>query len=178
MLLRRWHRWFALPAALFLMLIAATGMILQIEVLWTANMMAKKRAELAAQAEALPDDQAIGTMMGRVLSAARREPGFSVSTVSLAFSQGRVVGTAANGVGPEAKRIEINALTGERIAPRPDPMALHFLIQDIHAGYRFGWLGRLISFLCGLSLLVLTITGLQIWYDIYLRRKDRKLFWK
>lgn len=178
MLLRRWHRWFALPAGLFLLVISATGVLLHIEVLWTANILAGKRAELAAQSAPLPDGQAIGAMMERVLNEAKREPEFSATTISLTFSKGRVVGAAANGIGPDAKRIEIDALTGDRIAPGPDPMALHFLIQDIHAGYRFGWLGRLISIFCGLSVLVLAITGLQIWLDLRRRRKDRALFWK
>lgn len=179
MLLRRWHRWVALPAALFLMFIASTGLILHVESVWTANVMAQRAAAVRGSTTPLPDDRAIAEMVRRVLDEAKREPGLTTTSISLSFINGRVVGAASDGIGPTSKRIEIDALTGERIVnDGVDPNVVHLFIQDIHAGYKFGWLGRMISILSGLSLLTLAITGLQVWYDAYRRRKTRTLFWK
>lgn len=178
MLWRRWHRWVALPAALFLMFVSTTGLLLHLEVSRTAAMGAAGAPPPGLPATNLPNGHAVAAMMERVIDEAKQEPDFTVVSVSLSLTPGLVVATAADGIGPEARRIEIDASTGERIVARPDPMERHFFLQDIHAGYRFGWIGRLVSILCGISLLVLAVTGLQIWYDVFRRRKKRNLFWK
>lgn len=178
MLWRRWHRWIALPAAMFLLFVSTTGLLLHLEVARTASLAATGNQPPGLPVADLPDGPTVEAMMVRVFNEARREPNFTVASVSLTFTPGVVIGSAADGIGPDARRIEIDASTGERIAERADPMELHFFLQDIHAGYRFGWWGRMVSILCGLSLLVLAISGLQIWYDSYRRRKNRALFWK
>lgn len=175
MLLRRWHRWVALPAALFLIFICVTGLTLH----WELARNPTPPPGGASPAMPLPDKATVGAMVARVMDEARREPGLDVSTVSLTFAPGgRVIGTASAGPSPLAKRVEIDALTGARFPQKPDPFAFRFLLLNLHSGLLFGWFGATVSILCGLSLLILSVTGLQIWFDAYRRRKNRKLFWK
>jgi uncharacterized iron-regulated membrane protein len=115
--LRRWHRWAAIPAGLFLCFIALTGVLLHADMIRLGN----------------------------------APPGHE----------------SRPGGPPDAPHVRINAATGAVIAePPPPPADFHYILQDLHAGYFFGWTGRFISILTGLSVLILAVTGLQLWWKM------------
>jgi uncharacterized iron-regulated membrane protein len=109
-MLRRWHRWAAIPAGLFLFFIALTGVALHVDMILSGH----------------------------------APPGSAAPSTAVPAT-----------------------------AQKAD---YHFILQDLHAGYYFGWTGRITSILAGLSLLVLAVTGLQIWWRMR-RTGQRNLYW-
>ena len=179
---RAFHRWAGTFAALFLAFLALTGVALQLD-LWIGGRPPPGSEERAPAPPpiALPDDATLSAMLTTATRAMReRHPQAQARSIQLdlgAKPRAIVIG----GVGPEAPRVTIDLLTG-RDVPQPKRSAnFHNLLQDLHAGYRFGLVGRLISVAVGVALLVLSITGLTVYLDMFRRRRKagkREVFWR
>lgn len=182
MKMRNWHRWFGAPAALFFFWLAVTGIALQFD-LWIRGQPApgaEARANLPAPP--LPDDAAIAALATTAAKGYREvRPGSGAQSLTITFGE-KPRAVFATKDGPEAPRVQIDPLSGAKVTPpKPRFTNYHNFLQDLHAGYAFGTVGRVISVLLGLSLLVLSVTGFKVYLDLYLRR--RKLgkpgpFWK
>jgi hypothetical protein len=62
----------------------------------------------------------------------------------------------------------------------PPPGDLHLFLLQLHRGDLFGPVGTWVSILCGVALVVLSVTGLWVYVDLLRRRLkgDRRgLFW-
>lgn len=176
--MRRWHRWVALPAGLFLLFIAVTGVLLHLDMIRLGQKPPGHDEAGPAATAPIPSDAELAVMIARLAVAARNETSIKVRVLQVDLSGRDVVLTAGAGGPPGSPQIKLDATTGRRIVEPPPPTDFHFILQDLHAGYFFGWTGRIISVLCGMALIVLAISGLQIWWDLRRRRKKGGFFWK
>lgn len=178
MTMRRWHRWVALPAGLFLFFVAFTGVLLHLDMMRLGQNPPGHEPRRVVPPRPIPTDAELAKMIGWLAEAARNDHSHAVQSLQIDLSGPRIVLLAGAGGPPGTAQIKIDAHTGQRIVDPPPPADFHFVLQDLHAGYFFGWPGRIVSVLCGLSLLVLALTGLQMWWDMRRRRRKPALFWK
>jgi hypothetical protein len=183
--MRNFHRWVALPAAIFLFFIAATGVLLHIDMIRLGHAPPghePKPAGPAAREAPMPTDAELSEMVARVVGAARNaNPALSIKNIQLDLSGPEVTAILGAGGAPGSPQIKINAITGAVIIEPPPPADFHYTLQDLHAGYFFGWAGRIISLVSGLSILVITFTGFQLWWAMYKRRRaagKKGFFWR
>lgn len=172
---RRWHQRLAIAAGVFLFLISLTGVLLHLDMIRVGQHPPGHGGEGGGPpppAPNIPDDAALAVMVQKLAAAARAEPGIPVKSLAIELAGPRVVLVAGAGGPPGSPQIKLDAATGERIVEPPPPMDFHYILQDLHAGYYFGWTGRILSMLCGLAMLVLSVTGLQMWWK--LRRPHRR----
>jgi uncharacterized iron-regulated membrane protein len=169
--MRSLHRWIAPLAALFLIIIAATGVYMQGETLWRAYHPARR-----AEAQSLPAGE-ISNWFDLALTAARRarpESGIAMVSVSMDGSQPRadVVWTQS-----DVPELSIDPRTGSQFQSSSTGAAdqslsrrLGRLILELHRGDLLGLPGRWLGFACGIALVLLGVTGLIVYLKIYLRR--------
>lgn len=176
MLMRRWHRWAAIPAAVFLLLIAGTGVLLHLDMMRVGLPPAGSEQEPPPEVQ-IPSNEELAAMIAQLADAARAQDEVAVTSFQINLSGPRPTLVAGAGGPPGSAQVKIDAATGERIIDPPPPADYHYILQDLHAGYYFGWTGRILSILCGLALIILCVTGLQVWW--YMRTRGRKgLYWK
>lgn len=175
MALRKWHRWIALPAALFLLFIAATGILLHADMMWHGNGPPGSEPMPEPTLQPIPSDTDLAAMIAMAADAARRNPEVTAAKLQVNLAGDRI--TVGVGDGSPFGGIMLDAATGEAIAPPAPPADYHYVLQDLHAGYFAGWTGRIVSILAGLCLIVLAVTGLQLWWSMKRRGKKRGLFW-
>lgn len=146
--MRYWHRWAAIPAGLLLFFIALTGVLLHFDMIRVGHAPPGHEPPDSRPVRPLPSNAELGTIIGR--------------------AGGDMPGTAS---------LAIDGETGAVLHEAAPPADYHFLLKDLHAGYMWGWTGRVISILTGIALLVLSATGLKLWWDM--RRRGRKgIYWK
>lgn len=183
--MRKWHRWISTVAALFLLFVASTGVLLHLDMMVRGSTPPGGEPPLppGATVTAL-DGNALGQIVTRaVATAAATRPDLEVHRIEVSLLKGKPVVTIGrmSADGSAAAGIKVDGTTGQ-IIPPPPPKAksYHYVLQDLHAGYFLGWTGRIISVLLGLSLITLAVTGLKLWLDMYSRRRQagrKGLFW-
>ena len=180
MKMRAFHRWFGLVSAVLLTFIALTGLALQVDLIVTGNPVPGSEHVADPAPVALPAARAIGDLTARAIDAARlARPALSINHVELSFTpQGprALVGLP----GPFADHVMSDPVTGRVLPEHRMTPGWHGWLQDLHAGYRFGIVGRLLSAAMAIALLVLSVTGLVVYVDLYRRRwraGRRALFW-
>lgn len=178
MTLRRWHRWIAFPSAIFLWFIAGTGTLLHLDMMRLGQYPPGSGLDKSMPVRPIPSDAELAAMISRLADAARKDSQLKTQSLQINLTGPRVTLVAGAGGPPGSPQIKLDALTGQRIVDPPPPADFHYILQDLHAGYFLGWVGRILSVLCGLSLFVLSATGLQLWWDMRRRRRRGDLFWK
>ena len=174
------HRWASLPIAIIMLLVALTGIWLQVYEFGDDEGRGE-RGGAPAQAAAMPSPEEIGPMVTSALVAGRAaKPDFTpVSvTVTLAGGQPKV---ALNGPGfRQAARIDYDPATGDATYTPPPPASIHGLIIGLHTGKVGGILGLILVMASGIVLVVLSVTGLLVYIDMWKRRNKAGktgLFW-
>ncbi len=181
--MRSYHRWVGVPAAIFFLFIAFTGIGLQLD-LWIQGKAppGTEAREARPKSPPLPDDEALRAMVTRAADGFRqRHANEPVHMVEFSFDSQKPVASFRSGSGSHIVPIRIDLATGREIPPPEPRFNWHNFLQDLHAGYRFGIVGRIISVLAGLSLIILVITGLNVYLDLFRRRRKagkRNPFWK
>lgn len=175
------HRWFGLVSAILLMGIAITAIGLQVD-LWITNTPPPGQAVQNERAmKAVPTGAELSAIVEKTAATYRAEnPDTKISTITINFggpNPNVVFGNTRNKEVP----VRINGATGAVIPPPPAKFDWHYFLQDVHAGYIAGLPGRIVSVLLALSLLLLSVTGLQVYLDMFFRRRKlgrKGLFWK
>ena len=113
-------------------------------------------------------------------SARRAVPSEAFSWLELRMDGNTPVGIVAV-AGSYARRLEFNALTGEAIGgPKIEspfamfgrgPPSAHDLVKGFHRGDVIGQVGAWISFLVGLSLFVMVMSGLSLYFSMLSKRQ-------
>lgn len=179
--LRRLHRWIGFPATLFLLWASFTGIWLAAsEFFGEEEALREKTRDLVSPVSLdTPDAEFAAALAKARAAAAAKLAGapldkliwqFKGETPTITFYTGKKEGG-------EDKKIVIGAKTFalERMEDTTDKP----LILRLHSGEAFGDGGLVIAMLWGLALLLLTLTG--IWIYFKMRRPGatglRRLFW-
>lgn len=179
--MRQYHRWVSLVAAVFLLVVSATGVILQVQKLTGSDADAAEHGDkdrAAALTTAMPSP-AYAALIVRTLDAARaRAPSSPVASVSLKGEGDDVQGVVTL-PGDPPRQLTIDARSGRVLTDeRRDPDSL---ILRIHSGAILGEPGVVMGILWGLALVILSITGGWVYLVMYRRRRKASgkggLFW-
>ena len=179
---RRWHRWIGLPAAIFLAWSAATGFVVAFQEFFGADeALREKLRTVTSPVTTSSMATAGGADLQRVLAAvAARAPNAPVDKVIVQFKgdpDPTVSVFTGKPSGGEDKQFVVNARTGALVSVE-DYADKPFLYR-LHSGEAFGDGGLVFAMGWALALVVMTLTGLVIWWRI--RRIGatgiRRLFW-
>src|SRR5512138_371609 len=178
---RKWHRWIGFPAALFLLWAATTGVLVAFTEFFgedealreaTRDMISPVSVSSASTAWSEPIARAFAT-------AATRANGAPVDKLEVQLKGPRPTVTMFTGKpqGGEDRKLVFDARTGlllseEAYADKP-------FLYRLHSGEAFGDGGLVVAMMWGLTLLVLTITGLLIYLKMWRPGQTgvRKVFW-
>lgn len=181
MMMRAYHRWFGLASALFMIVIAVTGIALHLDLWVTGEPPPGADLQRRGGPVTVPARSRVEAAVGEALDRAHAEtPDLEVRQVQILFTPDGMR-VSAGGAGPYAERIDYDptARTIRRVPAKS--VARRLFLQDIHAGYIAGQGGRVLSFLAGVSLLLLGVSGLYIYSDLYFRRRKagkKAPFWR
>jgi uncharacterized iron-regulated membrane protein len=178
---RRWHRWIAFPAALFLLFAAVTGVFTAMweffgeeEALREATRTMQSPVKTDSPAEAW--QQPLTRALARAASEARGAP---IDRIQIQFKgpQPTVDVFLGKAGGGEDRRLVFDANNGALL--RTDSYVDKPLIHRIHSGEAFGDGGLVFAMIWGTTLAFLTISGFIIY--LTMRRRNatglRKVFW-
>jgi uncharacterized iron-regulated membrane protein len=181
--MRKWHRWIATVAGLFVAFVSITGALMHIDMFISGVAPPGSEPVLpfsGAAAGAL-DPEALAAMTARAVSHAKTQrPDLKVSRIEIALKDGKTIVTLGGNL-PADPSLRLDGASGNPAPPLPPKVKnYHYALQDLHAGYFLGLPGRILSALLGLSLLVLSITGIKLYIDLLRRRRQagrKGLFW-
>ncbi len=175
--MRHYHRWLSFPLVILLFLVTATGLYLQVAELIEASGPERPRPTRSS----LPDPDRLAADLRIALArAAAAKPGFPAQKIELSYAGGKAVARLATSarIGPS---IEVDLQTGAtRHEARPQ-RSLRTLFMLWHSGKYFGAPGLVAILAAGLILMILTVTGLTVYLQMYRRRRQlgrTGLFWR
>jgi uncharacterized iron-regulated membrane protein len=178
---RKWHRWIAFPATIFLLFAAITGMALAITEFFgedealrerTRDLVSPVRADGPASAWQDPVTRAVAAVNAAA-------PGAPIDKIELQLKGDHPTVTVYTGkpAGGEDRKFVVAAAAGtvdkvESYADKP-------FLNRLHSGEAFGDGGLVLAMFWALALVVLSITGLFLYLRI---RKPNptgieKIFW-
>ncbi len=185
---RGWHRGVSVVAAAFLLCMAFSGTWIGFESSWNALGRTAGGGPPPAAAPVVAAE--VADMTATTLEALQRlHPGTPIKAIRL-----RVFGQMKQGVvitgGDTTDQLIFNAATGQPASlsePSYPPVGFPFGVQvhenikHFHSGEMFGLSGQMMNLLAGLSLLFLSVSGLVVYFDMWLRRRKGgrgSLIWK
>ena len=173
--MRQIHRWVSLVAALFLLIVATTGVILQVQRLIGED---EDRDQDARTAVAMPL-AAYAPMLAKTLAVAHaRAPDRPIASIEL-----QLAGDEPKGVvtfpGEPGRQITVDPRDGKLL--KDEEHEAESLILRIHSGEILGEPGVVLGVFWGSALVVLSITGFIVYLELYRRRRKasgkKGLFW-
>lgn len=177
MLMRRLHRWFSFPMIVFVIAVTVTGIYLQAaEIIAAGGGSAEARPERSA-----PAASSVQADMAQALAiASQLKPNFPVQKVEISYrgdSPQAVISTNQR-IGPS---VTVDLASAEATYVERPPRNLRTIFILLHSGKYFGTVGLVLIMLASLVLLVLSVTGIWVYAEMWSRR--RKLgkadwFWK
>lgn len=178
---RKWHRWIAFPATIFLIWAAVTGLSLAFTEFFGADEALRERTRdlvspVTAAAPAAAWEEPIGRAVTSVNAMA---PGAPIDKIQVQFKGDHPTVTVFTGKpkGGEDRQFVVDAATGK--VDKVETYADKPLLNRLHSGEAFGDGGLVAAMFWAVALLVLSITGLIIYLRI---RKPNpvgieKVFW-
>ncbi|MCX5659619.1 MAG: PepSY-associated TM helix domain-containing protein [Planctomycetota bacterium] len=177
--MRNWHRWVGLPAALFLIAVASTGVLLQFQQIFGEEEAEKEKLSSLVSAYRIDSPlDGFAVKLERARTAVKSTAGDDrLDSVEIQLKgEPRFVFHTS---GRAAQRFVVHAESGAIIKVGPDEHE-SFLLR-LHSGEVFGDGGLVLGMFWGIALLVLTVTGLILYWRMYKARVPtkgwRKLFW-
>jgi uncharacterized iron-regulated membrane protein len=178
---RKWHRWIAFPATLFLLWASVTGIILGFTEFFGAEEALREatRPLVSSTTTASPPARWADPVARALTAVNAASAGAPIDKIEFQFKGENPTVTIFTGkpAGGEDKKFVVSAKTGA-IESVEDYTDKAFLLR-LHSGEAFGDGGLVVSMLWGLALAVLAVTGLIIYLRI--RRPGAKgikrVFW-
>lgn len=178
---RKWHRWIGFPAALFLLFAAVTGIIVAGTEFFGEEEALREATRDLASPVLLRSSPAVWTQpIARALATASQRLGNApVDKITLEFKgeHPRVLIFTGKPAGGEDRKVVVDAKTGNLVAV--EDYTDKAFINRLHSGEAFGDGGLVVAMLWGSSLIVLTISGLVIYFQM--RRRNltgiKRFFW-
>lgn len=179
--LRKWHRWIGFPAGIFLILVSITGVLLAFNEFF--GEAEAKREATRGLVSPVTTSTADGDLASALLKAraavARQAPSAPMDKIEWQFkgdTPSIAIFTGKPG-GGEDRKFVFNTRTGvidkvEAYADKP------FLLR-LHSGEAFGDGGLVMAMFWGIALLLLSVSGLWIYWQMRRRNATglKKIFW-
>jgi len=178
---RRWHRWIGFPAALFLLFAAITGMALAItEFFGEAEALREATRDMVSPLNTSGPASTWSTpIAGAIAAVAAAAPGAPIDKIELQPKGDRPTVTVFTGkpTGGEDRKFVVDARSGALLAV--EAYADKPFLNRLHSGEAFGDGGLVVAMFWALALIVLTISGLIIYF--LMRRRNltgiQRVFW-
>ncbi|MGC3980868.1 MAG: PepSY-associated TM helix domain-containing protein [Steroidobacteraceae bacterium] len=187
--MRKLHRWLMSVFAVLLLYVAATGVWLNLyDLTDPAQAFAREGGGAAAPAPenvmgfsvrtgtALAHEQLAPMLKVVVAAVHAAAPNESIASIELRIENGVPRGIV--GVGTQGKKLNFNTETGELLDASPSiastavatPSA-HGFIKSLHRGAYFGPPGAMLVFVTAWALLVLCLTGIIMYLQLWRNRR-------
>jgi uncharacterized iron-regulated membrane protein len=166
---RTWHRWVSIPCAAFFVVIAVTGVGLQLD-MWIEGKSPPGSEPPPPPVAGKPPAEVQTAITRGIARVEEAHPGKRITTVGLDRA-GRTLTVGLKDSTPASVKVDL--ASGKVSAGPPPPgenRGWHYILQDIHAGYFAGPFGRVLSTLAGLGLLFLSFTGFMVYWNLFRRR--------
>lgn len=177
MKMRQYHRWVSFPLIAFLIAVVGTGLYLQaVEIINEAGSQ-----KVQSLTRTVPDRAAVVASLDRALQIVEREKAdFPVQKVEISFDGQTYQAKALTNhrIGPS---VIVDGATGKATYVERPPRNLRTIFVLLHSGKYYGMIGLVVVMLASIVLMVLCVTGLWVYIDMYRRRgKAGKngLFWQ
>lgn len=178
---RQWHRWVGWAAALFLLWAGGTGVIVAAREFWGADEALREATrDLVSPVLTSSSAAAFGDPVARALAtAAKTAPAAPIDKIEVQFKGMQPTVTVFTGkpTGGEDRKLVFDANSGALLATE-DYADKPFLTR-LHSGEAFGDGGLVVSMLWGFSLVVMSLSGIIIYWRM--RRANlagvKKVFW-
>lgn len=173
---RQWHRWIGAPAALFLLFVSITGVLLAgTEFFGEDEALREANRDLVSEVKTgTPMADWTGPVAAAMTAAAQQAPGAPVDkvTIELKGKSPTIAVYVGKPTGGEDKRLVFDAKTGAFL--HADDYVDKALLNRIHSGEAFGDGGLVAGMFWGLALFALTISGFLLWWRLFkVDRPDR-----
>jgi uncharacterized iron-regulated membrane protein len=178
---RRWHRWIAFPASLFLLWAASTGVVVAFtEFFGPAEALREATRDLVSPVTTVGPADAWSEPLARAIQAVNAaSSGAPIDKIEEQFKGEHPTVTIFTGrpMGGEDRKFVVDAKSGaivstEAYADKP-------LLYRLHSGEAFGDGGLVMAMAWGSALAILTISGFIIYFTM--RRKNptglQRIFW-
>ena len=178
---RKWHRWIGFPATLFLMFAATTGIIVAAtEFFGPEEALRERIRDLVSPVTVASPTNAWSEPISLALaSAARVAPNAPIDKLEVQFKGDQPTITVFTGrpTGGEDRKLVFAARTGALISN--EAYADKPFLYRLHSGEALGDGGLVMAMLWGLTLVILTITGIIIYIRMWRPGLSgvRKVFW-
>lgn len=177
--MRKFHRWVSLPACLFLLMVAATGVVLQVQQFISAD---------EAERERLADKPSEFALSGGAASLedAHRAEAKLLSVADAAMGAGGTIDRVDHLLRADPPRVVLHAITkggtplrftakasdGSLIGPEggEEDQRESFMLR-LHTGEIFGDAGVVFGMIWGTALVALTLTGVWMYYRMWSARR-------
>jgi uncharacterized iron-regulated membrane protein len=178
---RKWHRWIAFPATIFLLFASVTGIILAFtEFFGAEEALREATRDLVSPVTASSPKVTWSDPIDHAVAAVNATaPGAPIDKILIQFKGENPTVTVFTGkpTGGEDRQFVVSARTGE--VEKVESYADKPFLNRLHSGEAFGDGGLVVSMFWGLALAVLSVTGLIIYLRI--RRPGlkgiKRVFW-
>jgi len=178
---RRWHRWIAFPASVFLLWASCTGVIVAFTEFFGADEALREATrDLVSPVSTTSPTEAWNAPLARAIQAVNAaSAGAPIDKVEQRFKGEKPTITIFTGkpTGGEDRKFVVDAKTGTIIST--EAYADKALIYRLHSGEAFGDGGLVMAMAWGSALAFLTISGFLVY--LTMRRKNPKglqrIFW-
>lgn len=179
---RKWHRWIGFPAALFLLFAATTGFILAFTEFFGADEALREatRDQVSPVNVTSPAPTLSDPLLRAIESAKAISANAPIDKIAMQFKGETPTVTIFTGkpTGGEDRKLVFNATTGALIAN--EVYADKPFLNRLHSGEAFGDGGLVGAMLWAIALIILTISGITIYYSMRGKREltgIKKIFW-
>lgn len=179
---RRWHRWIGFPAALFLLFASTTGILVAFtEFFGEAEAFREATRDLVSPMRTSAAPYQWSSQITRALAAVTASAGnLPVDKIEYQFKGHHPTVTVFTGkpTGGEDRKFVVDANSGALV--KVEAYADKPFLTRLHSGEAFGDGGLVVAMFWGLSLVVLTATGLVIYLLMRGNRDLRglqRVFW-
>lgn len=178
---RKWHRWIGFPAALFLLFAGTTGVLVAFtEFFGEEEALREATRDLVSPVSVASPASAWSEPIARAMATVNaRSNGAPIDKIELQFKGPQPTVTVFTGkpTGGEDRKLVLDARTGQLVSD--ETYADKPFLYRLHSGEAFGDGGLVVAMFWGLTLVVLTATGLIIYFKM--RRPNltgiRRVFW-
>jgi uncharacterized iron-regulated membrane protein len=174
---RKWHRWISVPAALFLLFAATTGIIVAFtEFFGEAETKREALREVISPVTTASSSQVWSGPLAKAFATVQaKAPSAPIDKITVEFKGNQPTVTVYTGkrTGGEDKRYVVQAMTGELL--KVDAYVDKPFLTRLHSGEWFGDGGLVMAMFWGLALALMTLSGFLMYWHQHQRMERRHI---